>query len=73
MEKEHREAELELLHDAFVQALRDAVKAKDAPAATLEVVRKFLLDNGVADARPDSPVRDLTKALPFESVDEEIV
>lgn len=72
MHKEHREAELEILEDLIIAELRRRIEEGGASSSDLEVARKLLKDNNIADGRTQAPIRELARELPYSSVDEEI-
>lgn len=76
---------MERLHAAlateFENMLKEGVKVVDkdgnvlsvpAPAATLNVIRQFLKDNGIeANAAPGTPLGNIASNLPFPAKGEE--
>jgi len=57
------------LHNALTEELLQRILSGEAKPADLAVARQFLKDNGVdALATPDSGLRQLVDALPFDDV-----
>lgn len=71
-EQEHIEAKAVSLHEEVVDLLRVRIREGTASSGDLAAAVQLIKHNKIADARPNAPVRDLAREVPFSSVDEEI-